>query len=90
MQVVGAVVQEFLHQPVGARIGDVLVIVEDQVELPIHRCRAFDYGGDKMTEGVARRRIVGQVAVDAHAEALHSLGQVDEEGREVLVVGPQR
>ncbi|MNZ47652.1 hypothetical protein D3C78_653750 [compost metagenome] len=90
MQVRRPVVEQLLHEPVRARVGDVLVVVEDQVQLLVDRRRTFDDGChhavDRLAAGTFQRDLVFQ----RHAQALQRGQQVDEERAQMLVFGAQR
>ncbi|MNT32350.1 hypothetical protein D3C72_1682240 [compost metagenome] len=90
MQVVGAMVQQLLHELVGAWVHHMLVVVDDQEQFLVDAGGALDYGRHHLIDEFRPRALRGDAAVQRNAQALQRAAQVGEEDGEVLVVGTQR
>ncbi|MNP45310.1 hypothetical protein D3C76_1392220 [compost metagenome] len=90
MQVIGAVIQQLLHELVGARVHHMLVVVDDQEQLFVDRGGAFDNRGDDFIDQLLACPFQRDAAVQHDAQALQGAAQISEEDRQVLVIGAQR
>ncbi|MCY1400335.1 hypothetical protein D9M71_154140 [compost metagenome] len=90
MQVLGAVIQKLLHELMGARVGDVLIVVDDQKQLLVDCRGTFNNRRHHLVDEFRPRTLQGDAAVQGDTQTLQSAAQIGEENRHVLVIGAQR
>ncbi|MNP23842.1 hypothetical protein D3C76_1165670 [compost metagenome] len=70
MQVLGAVIQQLLHELVRARVADVLVVIDHQEQLFVDTGSAFDDGRHHLVDELRPRALQRHAAVHDDAKSL--------------------
>ena len=90
VKVAGAVIEQLLHQLMGSRILDMMIIVEHQVEFTVHRRDIVDDRGHRLVDLVTIVLGQKQVVLDRHAEPPERGENVRAEAGEQPLVGVKR
>ncbi|MNJ45868.1 hypothetical protein D3C77_409800 [compost metagenome] len=90
MQVLGAMVQELLHQLMGAWICYMLEVVDNQKQFFVDGCCALDNCCNHFIDQLLARALERHAAVQGDAQALQGATQIGEEYRQVRIIGTQR